>query len=292
MFDFKIVKKLFLLVIFSVSLSACTVPLLGKKAGVQITSNPQGMVLLNSESSGQTPVHQENLKPGDYAIKISPLDTSLQPWESKITLTAGTITVVDRQLAVTPDQAGGYILYFEKMNSKEKTEVNITSLPSTVSVLIDGNPAGLTPFSNDSLSAGGHRFTFTATGFEDKTVNATVMKGFRLNINVDLTRQKIEDIPTPTPIATPSATPSATPMPRQSTSSAISKPYVKILDTPTNFLRVRSEPKIQNDPSNEVTKVNPDDKYPYLDSKGNWYQIEYTKGKKGWISSTYATLVE
>jgi len=294
-------KKLGLLIVSSTILSACTVPFFGNKAGIQITSNPQGMVTINSQSSGQTPVYQENLKAGTYSIKISPLDTTLQPWEGKITLTAGTLTVVDRQLAVTPDQAHGYTLYFEKLESKDRVEVNITSLPNTVSVLIDGNPAGFTPFSSNSIDSGGHTFTLTAPGFQDKVIKASVEPGFRLNINVQLATQKIEELPTPTPTATPSATPTPakagsktdiTPLPSQSTSSAVPKPYVEILDTPTGWLRVRSEPKVVNSPSNEVAKVNPGDKFPYLDTQSGWYQIEYQPSKKGWISASYAKLFE
>ena len=291
-------KKLSFLLLSSVFLSACTIPFLGKRAGIQVTSNPQSMVTINSESHGQTPVYQENLKAGSYSVQISPLDTTLQPWEGKVTLTSGTLTVVERQLAVTPDQAHGHTLYFEKIDSKDGLEVNITSLPNTVSVLIDGNPAGFTPFSNNSVTAGGHTFTFTAPGFQDKVVKASVEPGFRLNINVQLANQKIEDLPTPTPTpeeATPSTTPTQavsntdiTPLPKQSTSSATpAKPYVEINSASLGWLRGRQEPE-----GVEVTKVNHGDKFPHLKTQSGWYQIEYQTGKNGWISASYATLVE
>lgn len=293
-------KKLSLLLLSSVLLSACTIPFFGKKAGVQITSNPQSIVTINSESHGQTPVYQENLKAGSYAVKISPLDTTLQSWEGKITLTSGTLTVVERQLAVTPDQAHGHTLYFEKIDPKDSLEVNITSLPNTVSVLIDGNPAGFTPFSNNSITAGGHTFTFTAPGFQDKVVKASMEPGFRLNINVQLATQKIADIPTPTPTpeeATPSATPTKgtstidiTPLPKQSTSSAVpNKPYVEIESAALGWLRVREEPTAS---AVEITKVNHGDKFPHLKTQTGWYQIEYQTGENGWISASYATLFE
>ncbi len=258
------------------------------------------MVAINSESSGQTPVYQENLKAGSYSVKISPLDTTLQPWEGKVTLTSGTLTVVDRQLAVTPDQAHGYTLYFEKAESKDKAEVNITCLPNTVSVLIDGNPVGFTPFSSTSVEPGGHTFTLTATGFQDKVIKASVEPGFRLNINVQLATQKIENMPPEAAIpeeATPSATPTQaikdpvdiTPPAKQSTSSAVPKPYVEINSASLGWLRVRQEPTAG---ATEVAKVNHGDKFPHLKTQTGWYQIEYKAGKNGWISSSYATLVE
>jgi hypothetical protein len=295
------VKKIGLLIMSSLFLSACTIPFFGNKAGIQITSNPQGIVTINSESSGQTPVYQENLKAGSYSVKISPLDTTLQPWEGKVTLTAGTLTVVDRQLAVTPDQAHGYTLYFEKAESKDKAEVNITSLPNTVSVLMDGSPVGFTPFSSASVDSGGHTFTLTATGFQDKVIKAAVEPGFKLNINVQLATQKIESLPSPTPTpedeATPSATPTQalktpadiTPFPKQSTSSSVPKPYVQVNSASLGWLRVRQEPSAS---ATEVAKINHGDKFSYLKSQADWYQIEYQTGKNGWVSASYATLTK
>ena len=291
-------KKLSILIFSSIFLSACTVPFFGKKAGIQITSNPQSMVTINSESSGQTPVYQENLKAGSYSVKISPLDTTLQPWEGKITLTAGTLTVVDRQLAVTPNQAHGHTLYFEKIDPKDTLEVNITSLPNTVSVLIDGSPAGFTPFSNKSITSGGHTFTFTAPGFQDKVVKASVEPGFRLNINVQLATQQVSELPVPTPTATSSATPTPTvktsdtditPLPTQSTTSAVPKPYVTINSKELGYVNVRQEPVAS---AIKLAKAPHGDKFPYLKTQSGWYQIEYQIGKNGWISASYATLVE
>ena len=294
------IKKLSLLLFSSILLSACTVPFIGKKAGIQITSNPQGMVTINSESSGQTPVYQENLKAGSYSVQISPLDTTLQPWEGKVTLTSGTLTVVDRQLAVTPDQAHGHTLYFEKIDPKDSLEVNITSLPNTVSVLIDGSPAGFTPFSSKSITAGGHTFTFTAPGFQDKVVKASMEPGFRLNINVQLATQNIANLPpaTPTPEATPSAIPTPTkatsktvitPLPKQSTSSAVPKPYVTTNSAELGYVNVRQEPGAS---AAKVAKAPHGDNFPHLKTQSGWYQIEYQTDKEGWISASYATLVE
>ncbi|MBI1872024.1 SH3 domain-containing protein, partial [Candidatus Collierbacteria bacterium] len=42
----------------------------------------------------------------------------------------------------------------------------------------------------------------------------------------------------------------------------------------------------------EVAKVNPGDKFPYLDTSGSWYQIEYQKGSKGWVAAQSAKLIQ
>jgi uncharacterized protein YgiM (DUF1202 family) len=92
---------------------------------------------------------------------------------------------------------------------------------------------------------------------------------------------------TPTPTKT-----TITPLPKQATSSAaLAKPYVEILTTPTGFLRVR---ETASTTGTELAQVNPGDKFAYNadESTASWYQIEYTKGKWGFVSSTYAKLVK
>src|SRR5690348_14272611 len=110
-------KRLSLLVLASVFLSACTLKLPtlpgGKKSGLQVTANPQATIFLDGDSLGLTPVLEEKLKPGSYTLKIVPSDSTLQPWETKITLTGGVLTVVDRKLSAVPDQSHGYVLSFE-----------------------------------------------------------------------------------------------------------------------------------------------------------------------------------
>jgi len=267
----------------------------GKKAGIQVTANPQANIFLDNKSLGQTPVYREGLKPGTYTIKIAASDQTLSAWEGKITLNAGALTVIDRQLAADPAKSFGYTLTFEVLANKTATEVNLISFPDTVSVMVDGAPVDFTPFKSDSIAAGGHTFTLTSPGYQDQVIKASVRAGNRLVINVQLGAQTIVPTPTPTPIATPSATPKIgaveiTPLPKQATDAAVLKPYVEILPTPdNNRLKVRSESVIGD---NIITIVNTGDKFPYLVTEGGWYQIEYLTGKKGYVSATYAKLVQ
>ena len=284
--------RLILILSTSVLLGGCSL-LGGKKAGIQITANPQANVFLDNKSLGQTPVYQEGLKPGTYTLKVAASDQTLSAWEGKITLNAGALTVIDRQLAADPAKSFGYTLTFEVLANKTATEVNLVSFPDTVSVMVDGAPVGFTPFKSDSIAAGGHTFTLTSPGYQDQVIKASVRAGNRLVINVQLGAQTI--VPTPTPNATPSATPTPssveiTPLPKQATNSAVLKPYVEILATPdNNRLKVRSENVIGN---NIIAIVNTGDKFPYFATSGSWFQIEYLTGKKGWVSSTYAKLIQ
>jgi uncharacterized protein YgiM (DUF1202 family) len=288
-------------------LSACNLPFINQKAGVQITSTPQAAVTLDGQSLGQTPVIRNDIKAGTHTIKITPSDAGILPWEGQLTVNSGVTTVLDRQLSSDPSQATGHSLILEKLSDSKAVEVNIITTQDNVSVAIDGSPSGFTPLKNNSVTPGAHTFLLTSPGFQDKIVKANVQTGHRLTINAQLASQTIIT-PTPTPdlAASPSATPSSTPtptktktatssadiitpLPKQASASAVSKPYVEILTTPTGFLRVRAT---ASSTATEIAKVNPGDKFPYLNSDSGWYQIEYIKGKKGWVSATYAKLVE
>lgn len=285
--------RLIILLCSSLLLAGCGLPFGGKKAGIQVTANPQASVFMDNKSLGQTPVYQNGLKPGTYNIKVTATDPTLTPWEGKITLNPSVLTVIDRELASDPAKSHGYSLSFEKLTNKTATEINLVSFPDTVSVMVDGAPVGFTPFKSDAVASGAHTFTLTSPGYQDLVIKASVQSGYRLVINTQLATQTIT--PAPTPEATPSATPSIsktpidiTPLPKQASNSAILKPYVQILATPTGWLKVRDSAGLNG---LEVAKVNPGDKFPYLATSGSWYQIEYQTGKKGYISTTYAKLV-
>ena len=288
-------KRLLLIIPIALLLSACSLPFINKRAGIQVTSDPQGNVQINQESSGLAPLTRSDLKAGEYNIKIIPQDPTLQSWESRVSLTSGTMTVVDRHLAVSLTQSHGYILYFTKINQKDSTKLSITSIPNSISVLVDGQPSGFTPIFSDSIAPGSHTITFTAPGYQEKVITTNVESGHQLNIDVQLASQFIEAPLTPTPTATPSASPTPTsqpntitPLPPQATTSALPKPYVEILSTPTGWLRVRQDATTS---STEIAKVNPGDQFPYLNTQSGWYQIQLTD-QTGWISSTYAELFE
>ncbi len=282
---------------FSIFLAGCTINPFAKKAGIQVTSSPEANVLINGESVGKTPAYIDNKKPGSYTIQMTAADSG-QTWEGKVELLGGTLTTVHREFGVTPDKSHSYTLSFEKLSNNKTAAVNIVSLPANATISIDGKPQGFTPLSID-IESGPHVFTFIAPGFQDKIVNASVQAGFRLVLNFTMAALDITPTPTPT-IATPSAalttpTPTKTaitPLPKQASSSAtIAMPYVEILSTPTNFLRVRDAAAATG---LELAQVLPGEKFPYkLDgSTASWYQIEYLKGKWGFVSSTYAKLVQ
>jgi len=289
--------KLFAILTFSILLAGCDLNPFAKKAGLQVTASPAANVVVNGQSVGKTPYYDNNKKAGSYTIQMTAVDSG-QTWEGKIELLGGTLSTVHRVFGDTPEKSHSFSLSFEKLSNKKVAAVNIVSIPTSATTNIDGKPSDFTPRSLD-VDPGNHVFTFTAPGYQDKIINASIPAGYRLILNFTMAAMDITPTPTPT-IATPSAglvTPtttktSITPLPKQATSSAtLAKPYVEILTTPTGFLRVRESALAG---STELAQVNPGDKFPYKleSSTASWYQIEYLPGKWGFVSSTYAKLVQ
>ena len=287
------------ILLFSIFLAGCQLNPFAKKAGIQITSQPDANVVINGKSVGKTPYYVENADAGSASIQMTAIGSG-QSWEGKVNLVSGTLTTVHRDFGVTPDKSHSYTLSFEKLANNKDSSISIISLPANATVSIDGKPAGFTPITND-VTAGPHVFSFTAPGYQDKIVNAAVQEGYRLVINLTMATMAIVPSPTPSPVATASAVPPPkptaaviTPLPKQASPSAVmAKPYVEILNTPTGWLKVRSTSSVASE-DNVVAKVNPGDKFVYkeLESTTTWYSIEYIKGSWGFVSSQYAKLVK
>lgn len=308
-------KRLLCLLVAGLFLAGCTNPLaninFSKKSGLQVTSIPPATVFLDGNSLGLTPVREENIKPGEHSIKLVPQDPSLQPYETKVKLTPGVLTAIDRTLAANANDAHGFTLSFEPLGNKRDVILDVTTVPDKVTVGVDSTPQGFTPLSLDTVAAGDHVILFSTPGFIEKTVRAKAIAGYRLTMAVQLARAPTPVLAattdatlsaqlSPTPTLGLSPTPSKTPTPTKiptptvipkATASATPRPYVEILETGTGWLRVRSVPA-----GEEVAKVNVGETFPYKASSTaptqGWYQIEYAPAALGWVSSQYAKLVQ
>lgn len=298
---FQRAKNIFILSLFSILLSGCTLPF-GKKAGLTINSQPQSEVILNGQVVGKTPFTLESTKPGQNTVRLVVSDQSLAPYETKVNLVPGTKTILTWEFGADNTQSSGYSLSFEKITSKNGAELSVISLPTSASVTVDGRPEGFTPYQSNSLTPGSHSITISSPGYQDKLIKVNLYQGFKTVINTQLAMQQAIINLTPTPEATPSVTPSVslapsvkptgiTPLPKQSSDSAVvSKPYVEILDTPTGWLKVRKEANTQGE---ELARVNPGDKFAYQEASATgWFKIEYQKSLYGYVSSQYAKLVK
>lgn len=242
---------------------------------LQVTSNIKATVTLDGKSLGPTPLckcdQNDTLRSGEYTLVVTPDDTTQTPFTTKVKIEAGVLTAVERTF-LPGALASSYVLSLEK-NNGQNAEVFIASLPDGAMITIDGNPQGATPFSQKSISASEHEIEIQKAGFAKKTLKIRTVKGYRLIANVMLGT----DVPVPT---TPSPTPSSSVSPTPLTQNT-----VKILTTPTGFLRVRAQASVG---SAEVGRVNPGETYPFTDEQTGWIKIKLTNGTEGWISNQYA----
>ncbi|HJZ04998.1 hypothetical protein A2634_01735 [Candidatus Amesbacteria bacterium RIFCSPHIGHO2_01_FULL_48_32] len=255
-------------------------------AGLKVFSTPPALVFIDNAQVGRTPL-EKLFPPGEVTVKIIP-DTlaNVSPYQAKIRLTPDTYTVIHREFGETDDTSAGDITSLLGESGSEASLSIVTSYPDSASVTIDGQPQGFTPLLISPVTPGDHNITLSAPGFTDRQITAQAVASYRLALTVKLSGSPAP-LPTPLPTASP-ATPSAT----------LARPYVRILDTPTGFLRVRSEPKTT---SSELGQVKPAATYPLLKSDSGWYLIKVDLPStssglpavgQGWVSSQYAQKYE
>ncbi|MEK7163727.1 MAG: PEGA domain-containing protein [Patescibacteria group bacterium] len=274
----------------------------GKKptAGLRVDTNPTSLVFVDNAQIGQSPVDKMYI-PGEVSVKLIPnaTDSALPSYQTKVKLTANTLTVIKRDFAATEIESAGDISSLETQSSKTATLVIVTASPDSASVTLDGLPQGFTPLLVSAVIPGEHEIIVSAPGYTDRRISARAVVGYKLTINVKLAGQT-QPLPTPTPepeiveedpSASPSPSPKVSPKPKTSP-TPITGSYVTIKDTDTGWLRVRES---FNTKSKELGRVYPGDKYKLLSTKEistieSWYQIrvDLDATNSGWISAKYA----
>jgi hypothetical protein len=285
-------------------LTGCTLPFIGnKKSALQINASPQATIFLKDNNVGKTPYLDENLKPGEYTIKLVPeSEGELLTWQGLVKLYPGIMTAVSRNLAASEEQTSGYTVTLEPIAEKDKARISIISTPDGVVVNLDGEPKGFTPISIDDIVEGEREIVISAPGFKEETISAKAVKGYKLLIDVQLAKENDIDAK-----EDKEATDSADldkeenkeadeDLEKDSEASPgaeMERPYVKIKDTPTGFLNVRSEPSTSGGDETIVIKIDPGEVYKFIEANDlGWYKIEYKRGEQGWISGRYAELYE
>ena len=260
-----IVFTLFLLSIFVLSLqfsSTITKFLADKqKAGIKIMSVPEGAeVFVDGVLVGKTPFVDENLKQETVNVKLK---SGFASWVRDTRLNSGTVTIINRELAEDEASSSGETLTLSKGGG-----VNIISDPSGSEVEIDGKIYGKAPiFVN--IGAGEHIFVLSKGGFLKRSIKALVPAGFTLGLNVDLALSELDL----SNIATPSVTVTE---------------KLKVLSTPTGFLRVRDKPNLLG---KEIMRVLTGDELILLEDLNSWFRVRLIDGKEGYVSSQYVEKV-
>ena len=268
---------------------------------LQITTSPRATVFVDGNQVGVSPFFNDNIQSGEHTIKIVPESTvdGLSDWETKVDLLPGILTVINRDFGSTEALSSGEILSLEKTGRKDMSSIAVVSIPDQAVVKLEGEPKGFAPLTIDDLDPGDYQIVISASGYEERTISANTIGGYKLIINVQLAQQ-IEGIEEATDSAEvdeeeetaveedEDAEPTAIPTPKAKVTPPAT-PYVEIKDTPTGFLRVREDSSTD---SEELIKVDPGDFFPYIEEENGWYKIEYEDGEEGWISGVYADLVE
>src|SRR5580704_14987958 len=69
-----------------------------EKGALQVTASPTSKVYLDDTYIGQTPLCKcevpDMISPGNYTIRLTPLDNSLQSFQEQIGISQGVLTVV------------------------------------------------------------------------------------------------------------------------------------------------------------------------------------------------------
>lgn len=270
-----------------------------REGELRVDSVPTASIFLDSKHLGRTPF-REKVPVGEYTIKIVPESTieQLASWEGKITVGHNLLTYVNSNLSQSELTSAVDVLWLEKISSK-KSELAVTTNPDGATVLIDDETKGTTPLTISDLSPEDHSLSITSPGFASRSLKIKTTAGYKLIAALKLAlspsskpSEEATSSPTPTPSGKLTPTVKATPT-KAATSSATTpdpaKPFVIVKETPTGFLRVRSEPSTA---ASESARVNPGEKYHLFDEQSGWYEIAYDGTNKGWISGTYAEKVE
>lgn len=243
----------------------------GNKAGLKINSVPQSSVFIDNDLKGNTPF-DEKFSSGTYLVKLTPegTNTNTTSWEKEVTLSSGFLTYINRELGASDLESAGEILSLEKINSSA-SQISVISTPDGANVALDGQEKGTSPLVIKDVAPGDHTLFVFAPGFKGRQIKIKTIQGHKLDVDVQLSL-----LPGEGGEATDSA---------KTKDSKEAEVKIKILDTPTGWLRVRESPSLS---ASEAAKVNPDEKFPLLDKQEGWFKIEYKQGEEGWVSSRYA----
>lgn len=243
------------------------------KGALQVTSIPKSNVFLNGKLIGVTPLEGKDLlSSGEYNLRLVPLEGDFLPFEEKIKITKGVLTVVDRTFGQGATSEGS-IINLDLIDNKG-VEVLIISFPDQAQVFIDSQELGLTPLFLKNLTPSDHEIKIIKNGYKEKNLKIKATPGYKLTVSAFL-GVSLEVFISPSPTSSPSAILSPTKIPLKAL----------ILQTPTGFLNVRESGSLN---AAIIEKVNPGESFEIVSEKDNWFEIKLKDGKTGWINNQYA----
>ena len=278
----KVLRTILISIALIVLISGSALFLIGsfkpKPAGLSIQTSIPVAAYIDGNFVGRTPL-DISFKASDIDLKLVPLDASKPyfPFETRVTLTSGVKTIIRRNFAESDDASSGQIVSFEKDMGSEATLV-VVSKPENAQITIDGMSKGFSPVKTP-VSPGIHQLVVKSPGYLDMSLSINAVSGYKLTVSVQLSKLAVNPSPSPTPAPKVQV-------------------FVEILQTPTGYLRVRTQPGTNG---NEIDQIKPGSKYLLLaeDPTTHWLQIQLEppapglpQGRTGWISNDYAREVD
>jgi len=324
---------IFILVVSGFFFSGCN-PLFKKaKSGlqVQITDKVAASVYLDGNFVEKTPFISKELSPGEHTLKIQPDDPTLIPYEIKVSLKPGLLTVVTWKLAERPEYSGGVMYEMEPINSKNKSEISFITIPDGAIITVAGKEKTFSPVIIPNVDPGHVEFevSLPSYGIQKHTINT--LPGYRMLVTVKLAKENPDSMNSDTAESgsnnetgsnndlgslESSTTPTsnsaqlASPAPKVSAVNAVATPV--LATTSANIRLGATDQKVQIKSTNffvngkEVLRVRDlpgsngkelgfaevGSLYPYLgNTQYNWFNIQFN-GQSGWVSGQYAQLVQ
>ena len=210
-------------VVCALLLSGCSLP--GKKAGLILTvmNSEPAEIYIAGKKVGEAPLQKNDIKPGTYDVRIVPLDTAKQPYETKLVFNGGVTTRMNWNIGPTVEESSGEVFESKSASGKDKSQLSIVTIPDTAIVRVDGQSRGLSPLSLD-VEAGTRDIQVSAPGYFERRVTPTIPKGMLSQITVKLAINRENLAPMATPLPAVPSSPEAT---GSATSSATTKPTPK-----------------------------------------------------------------
>jgi hypothetical protein len=246
---------------------------------IKIYSSPDASLFVNNIATGHTP-YQATLKAGEYILKLIPQGeaTSTASWEGKVNVYKNTLTYVNRELGSSDITSAGEILWVTKMDKSPSNpslgEIEVETDPQGAIVYLDNDEKGIASLVLADVPKGSHEISVFMPGFFRRTQKINAEAGYKVHVSFKLAIDQSQTRPE-NPDANKLASPSAAPK----------KTLIEIKETPTGFLRVRSEASVN---ASESGQVKPGDKLELLDESGEWYKVRFGNNQEGWVFSQYA----
>lgn len=231
-----------------------------QKSGILITTTPtDATVYLHAQEVGRTPYEAKDLEVSEYSVKLEKDSAS---WQGSVKLNAGTITIINRDLANDiPSSAG------EALSLKKGKGITLISNPKNAKVTVDGGEVGTSPLNINSQS-GEHAIIIDHPNYLKRSIRASLPDGYNLTIVVDLALSEADLSTVATPVI-------------KTTLEVIVKNTVS---PNPGFLRVRDKPSLLG---KEVAQVKPGEILILLEEEGTWDRVRLSDGTEGFVSSTY-----